>query len=236
VLRRQAWRAACASAPSPGVARGEETESEREAAKHRLTTALAVTQSRFGARRRDPSRVRPQRAARGRRLGRGRARSPQGEHAGGGHQRVPGGAGVGIKAARGGANLVEGALDTVTTGDKVLDAAKGGRAAEAGQAGGRAAEASPQRGIYEFPDQTAGGKPYIGQSGNIPERLNQHEAAGRLTPGTETTKAVEGNKTAREVAEHKRIQEVTGGVPARKSPDVANKVDPIGPARKHLLE
>jgi hypothetical protein len=47
---------------------------------------------------------------------------------------------------------------------------------------------------------------------------------------------VKGGKTAREIAEHKRIQEITGGVPARFSDKVANKVDPIGPGRRHLLE
>ena len=92
-----------------------------------------------------------------------------------------------------------------------------------------------KRGIYEFPDQAAGGKPYVGQSGDISRRLRQHERAGRLRPGTETTRALEGGKTAREIAEHQRIQELTGGVPARQSPNVSNKVDPIGPKRHHLL-
>ncbi|MFX5555260.1 hypothetical protein ABTE11_23540, partial [Acinetobacter baumannii] len=44
-----------------------------------------------------------------------------------------------------------------------------------------------------------------------------------------------GGKTAREIAEHQRIQELTDGVPARLSPNVANKVDPIGPNRRYLL-
>ncbi|MFK8080641.1 MAG: hypothetical protein AB8B97_10180, partial [Granulosicoccus sp.] len=101
------------------------------------------------------------------------------------------------------------------------------------RAGG--ASATPKEGIYEFPDASAGGKPYVGQSGNITNRLQQHEKSGRLNPGTETTTEVLGGKTAREVAEHQRIQELTNGVPARHSPDVANKVDPIGPARQHLL-
>lgn len=43
-------------------------------------------------------------------------------------------------------------------------------------------------------------------------------------------------KTAREIAEHKRIQEITGGVPARNSDRVSNKVDPIGPQRQDLLK
>lgn len=75
----------------------------------------------------------------------------------------------------------------------------------------------------------------MGQSGDIPRRLGQHERTGRLQPGTQTTTAVEGGKTAREIAEHQRIQELTGGVPARQSPNVSNKVDPIGPNRRRLL-
>ncbi len=94
----------------------------------------------------------------------------------------------------------------------------------------------PKEGRYEFPDQAAGSTPYVGQSGNIPRRLRQHENAGRLTPGTEETTEVVGGKTAREIAEHRRIQEMTGGVPASKSDKVSNKVDPIGPNRTHLLD
>ncbi|MBL9004082.1 MAG: GIY-YIG nuclease family protein [Myxococcales bacterium] len=95
---------------------------------------------------------------------------------------------------------------------------------------------SRARGIYEFPDQTTGGKPYVGQSSNLPQRLKQHEGSGRLIPGTERTTPVDGGKTAREIAEHQRIQEITRGEPARLSPNVANKVDPIGPSRQHLLD
>ena len=94
----------------------------------------------------------------------------------------------------------------------------------------------PKQGIYEFPDAAAAGKPYVGQSGNIPQRLQQHQQAGRLTEGTvPRTTEIPGGKTAREIAEHQRIQELTGGVPARHSPNVANQRDPIGPNRRHLL-
>ena len=72
---------------------------------------------------------------------------------------------------------------------------------------------------------------------DIKNRLKQHEKAGKYDPNSSVklTK-VKGGKTAREVTEHKRIQEITGGVPARFSDKVANKVDPIGPARRYLLE
>jgi hypothetical protein len=95
---------------------------------------------------------------------------------------------------------------------------------------------SGRAGIYEFPDAKSGNTPYVGQSGNLEGRLAAHERSGRLVPGTETTTEVSGGKTAREVAEHTRIQEITGGVPASKSDAVSNKVDPIGPNRRHLLE
>ena len=116
--------------------------------------------------------------------------------------------------------------------DNVIDAGKGAsNINDAGRAKGIAKE-----GRYEFPDQAAGGTPYVGQSRNIPRRLGEHETAGRLMPGTETATGVSGGKAAREIAEHKRIQELTGGVPASKSDKVSNKVDPIGPKRQDLLK
>jgi RHS repeat-associated protein len=89
-----------------------------------------------------------------------------------------------------------------------------------------------EEGIYEFPDQKAGGTPYVGQSENIPRRLGEHEAAGRLAPGTETTTSVPEGKTAREIAEHNRIQELTGGQKAKNSPSVSNQRDPVGSRRR----
>jgi hypothetical protein len=97
-----------------------------------------------------------------------------------------------------------------------------------------AASDVPKKGIYEFPQ---GGRPYVGQSGNMAERLQQHKRAGKLKEGAPVkTTEICGDQTAREIAEHKRIQELTGGVPARKSSKVANERDPIGPGRRHLLE
>lgn len=105
-----------------------------------------------------------------------------------------------------------------------------------GEGSGSTSRRSARQGLYEFPDQAAGGTtPYVGQSGNITRRLNEHQRAGRLKRGTETTREVEGGKTQREIAEHQRIQELTGGVPARDSPSVTNRVDPIGPNRQDLL-
>ncbi len=90
-------------------------------------------------------------------------------------------------------------------------------------------------GIYEFTDTA--GKLYVGQSNNIAKRLNQHVNSGKLhkNQNVKTTQVL-GGKTTREIAEHRRIQEITGGVAARRSNKVSNKVDPIGPKRRHLLE
>jgi hypothetical protein len=102
---------------------------------------------------------------------------------------------------------------------------------------GSALSKLPKQGIYEFPDATAGGTPYVGQSGNIPQRLLKHQQAGRLAgPTVLKSNAVSGGRTAREIAEHKRIQELTGGLPAKQSANVANQRDPIGPNRRHLLD
>ena len=92
----------------------------------------------------------------------------------------------------------------------------------------------PTEGIYEFAEDAGD---YVGQSGNVEKRLRQHKAAGRIsdTDAADVT-AVPGGKTKREIAEHKRIQEKTGGVPARKSDAVTNNRDPIGPNRQDLLE
>jgi hypothetical protein len=89
-------------------------------------------------------------------------------------------------------------------------------------------------GIYEFWE---GAAKYVGQSGNIPKRLEQHRAAGKLADGVEVeVTEVLGGRTAREVAEHRRIQELTGGQRAKDSDAVTNKRDPIGPKRRHLLD
>jgi len=58
---------------------------------------------------------------------------------------------------------------------------------------------------------------------DILRRLKQHENADRLLPGTPPTRAVPGGKTTREIAEHQRIQGLTGGPRASISPAVAGR-------------
>jgi hypothetical protein len=83
-------------------------------------------------------------------------------------------------------------------------------------------------GIYEF--TAASGKTYVGQSGNIAARLEQHIASGKLFPGTSVrTTEVLGGKAAREIAEQLRINSL-GGIKY-----LENIRNPIGPARQYLL-
>jgi len=83
-------------------------------------------------------------------------------------------------------------------------------------------------GIYEF--TAASGRTYVGQSGTMAERLVQHTASGKLpTGGVVNTTELLGGKTAREIAEQLRINDL-GGVR-----NLENIRNPIGPARQHLL-
>lgn len=82
------------------------------------------------------------------------------------------------------------------------------------------------------------GKKYVDQSSGVPQRLQQHIDSGKLDPGqhVDVTPMLGSTKTEREIAERRRIQEITGGVPARQSDAVSNQPDPIGPNRQHLLD
>ncbi len=97
--------------------------------------------------------------------------------------------------------------------------------------GGGAEGEAPSEGIYEFP--SASGDTYVGQSGDIPTRIDQHVASGKLLPGDVSnvkTTEVLGGKTAREVAEQRRINQL-GGVG-----NLENVRNPIGPARQDLMK
>jgi hypothetical protein len=84
-------------------------------------------------------------------------------------------------------------------------------------------------GIYEFAGKS--GKNYVGQSGNIPSRLSQHLKSGKLSPrNSVTTTEVLGGKTAREIAEQVRINQL-GGIQ-----NLENIRNPIGATRQWLLD
>lgn len=91
-------------------------------------------------------------------------------------------------------------------------------------------------GVYQFP--TPDNIPYTGQTIDAAGRLGDHLRSGLLGSLDDVTfKSMPGStKTQREIMEHNLIQQITGGVPARISPAVANKRDPIGPRRSHLLD
>ena len=87
-----------------------------------------------------------------------------------------------------------------------------------------------EEGIYEFP--ATSGKTYVGQSGQITGRIGQHMRSGKLAASDATRVGrteVLGGKTAREVAEQMRIDEL-GGIE-----NLENKVNPIGAKRRNLL-
>ena len=46
-----------------------------------------------------------------------------------------------------------------------------------------------KEGIYEFPDQKAGNKPYVGQTDDFDQRLGEYENSGRLNPSPGPMKA-----------------------------------------------
>ncbi len=106
-----------------------------------------------------------------------------------------------------------------------------GWGASAAKLGNKAVKATVKEGIYEF--VTTSGRKYVGQSSDIDRRLLQHVGSGKVTP-EEAARAVRsevfGGRTAREIAEQRRIDQL-GGIK-----NLENKVNPIGPNRRHLLD
>ena len=96
-------------------------------------------------------------------------------------------------------------------------------------------QSQTKEGIYEFPDAKNPGKTYVGQSGNLPTRLETHENTGRKDPGTEATVTeVPGGKTQRELAEQKRIDDL-GGTRNKPGSQTSNIRNPVSPERQKQL-
>jgi len=75
-----------------------------------------------------------------------------------------------------------------------------------------------------------------GQSGNVKGRLDQHSKSGKLGPGAEpNVTEVPGGKTAREVAEQKRINQL-GGTKNQPGSNTSNERNPIGKRRERKIE
>lgn len=94
-----------------------------------------------------------------------------------------------------------------------------------------------KEGIYEFMDTS--GKKYVGQSNDIPRRLQEHVDSGKLDPNANVdfTPMPGSDQTQREIAEHRRLQELVpeGMHPKDPNSGVSNRKWPIGPRRQDLL-
>jgi hypothetical protein len=98
------------------------------------------------------------------------------------------------------------------------------------------ADSASEGGVYEFPDAQNPGKQYVGQSGNLAQRIQAQRSAGRIEPGVEPIiTEVPGGKTAREVAEQTRINEL-GGTRNVAGSQASNIRNPIGPNRRAQVE
>ncbi len=86
--------------------------------------------------------------------------------------------------------------------------------------------------IFEFAE---GKRKYVGQSQSPPDRLKQHQRTGRLQPGIEANVTpVKGGKTARELAETKRINEL-GGTRDKPGSKTTNQRLSVSPRRQKKL-
>jgi len=125
-------------------------------------------------------------------------------------------AGLGVTA---GVTTIKQSVDTASQAMEMRGDGNGGE------------KAAPKEGIYEFKGKS--GKDYVGQSKDLEKRLSRHESSGKMSPSdkdTVQTTEVPGGKTAREIAEQKRINE-KGGIE-----NLENERNPIDPKRQHLLE
>ena len=103
----------------------------------------------------------------------------------------------------------------------------------------QAPDAKVKEGTYEFDELGRDGKVrrYVGQSNDVERRLKEHKKTKNIVDGSVEKKSMpNSSKLEREVAEHKQIQKHTGGVRAKDSDKVSNKVDPIGKARRKKLK
>jgi RHS repeat-associated protein len=94
----------------------------------------------------------------------------------------------------------------------------------------------PKEGIYEFPDKQAPGRTYVGQSGQLPKRIRNHEKLGRKAPESEASiTEVPGGKTKRELQEQRRIDEL-GGTRDKTGSKTSNQRNPVSQERRKQLD
>jgi RHS repeat-associated protein len=86
------------------------------------------------------------------------------------------------------------------------------------------------QGVYEFIGND--GNLYVGQSGNVGDRMRQHAENGKVSENAEVhVTEVSGGRTPREIAEQRRLDQHGGA----QSGNVSNKRNPVGPRRQHLM-
>ena len=94
---------------------------------------------------------------------------------------------------------------------------------------------APEGIVYRRTDLNGEIKPYVGQSKNDSRFLARQKEHARKHPDAEfkfdeIARADPGD--ALDIAEHKALQELTGGQRAKNSPLVSNLKDPVGPNRR----
>jgi hypothetical protein len=128
--------------------------------------------------------------------------------------------------------------DAAKTTDKLAEGAKASDKVGDTAKGAEKASDVSEGIVYRRTDKTGKIEPYGGQAkseARFIERQSEHarahpdadfefELTGRAKPGE-----------ALDILEHQTIQEMTGGVAARKSPLVSNLKDPVGPLRRKKL-
>lgn len=130
----------------------------------------------------------------------------------------------------------------VSAGSGVIGAALGGAVKVIGKVGGRVVGAAesvvPEGLVYLRTDITGKLAPYGGQAINDSRFLARQAEHARAFPESEFKFSIIDRAnpgSALDIAEHNYIQELTGGVAARRSSAVSNLRDPVGVARRPVF-
>jgi hypothetical protein len=129
----------------------------------------------------------------------------------------------------------QGALASIRAADVRLNPFMPEQALSRG--GPAAIPSAPEGVVYLRTDRSGNLAPYGGQANSEARYLQRQAEHARNHPDADFEFAIVRRAqpgVELDIAEHNFIQELTGGVAARKSPLVSNKVDPMGAARRAL--